>query len=82
MELLTFLTHYTKNFVRKNPEIIFTRADKGNITVALNKSNYIKKMEEVLSDTNTYTLIKKDPSTFIEKKLNDLIKYWFNKEYQ
>jgi len=58
-ELLTSLTNHTKNFVHKNPEIIFTRADKGNITVALNKNNYIKEMEELLSDTNTYTLIKK-----------------------
>jgi len=38
-------------------------------------------MEVLLSDINTYTLIKKDPSTSIEKKLNDLIKYWYNKEY-
>jgi len=80
-ELLTSLTYYTKNFIHKNPEIIFTRADKGNITVALNKNNYIKKVEEVLSDINTYTLIKKDPSTSIERKLNDLLRYWYNKDY-
>jgi len=36
---------------------------------------------ELLSDTNTYTLIKKDPSTSIEKKLNVLIKYWYKEEY-
>jgi len=27
----------------------------------------------LLEDTNTYRLIKKDPSNSIEKKLNDLI---------
>jgi len=80
-ELLTSLTNSTKNFCQKNPEIIFTRADKGNITVALNKNDYFKKMEVLLGDTNTYTLIKKDPSTSIEKKLNDLIKNWYKKEY-
>jgi len=41
-ELLTSLTKFTKNFVQKNSEIIFTRADKGNITVALNKNDYYK----------------------------------------
>jgi len=38
-------------------------------------------MEELLSDTKTYILIKKDPSTSIERKLNDLIKYWHKEEY-
>jgi len=38
-------------------------------------------MEELLNDTTTYTLIKKDPSTFIERKLNDLLKGWYNKDY-
>jgi len=81
-ELLTSLTNYTKKFCQENPEVIFTRADKGSITlVALNKNDYIRKMEDLLSDTNTYTLVKKDPSTSIEKKLNDLIKYWYKKEY-
>jgi len=80
-ELLTSLTNYTKKFVCENPEIIFTRADKGNITVALNKNDYIKKMEELLNYTTTYTLITRDPSTSVEKKLNDLLKHWYNKEY-
>jgi len=39
------------------------------------------KMEELLSDTNTYTLIKKDPSRSIEKNLNVLIKYWYKEKY-
>jgi len=81
MELLTFLTNYTKNFCLRNPEIIFTRADKGNITVALNKNNYINKMECLLGDINTYTLIKKDPSASIEKKLNARIKFWHKEKY-
>jgi len=31
-----------------NPNIIFTRADKGNITVALKKTEYLNKTEEIL----------------------------------
>jgi len=55
--------------------------DKGNTTVTLNKSIYIKKMEESLGDTNTYALVKKDPASSIERKLNDIIKKWFREEY-
>jgi len=40
-------------FRKKNPNIVF-RADEGNITVALNKDMYIKRMEEFLNDKNTY----------------------------
>jgi len=43
----------TKKFIEEHPDILFTRADKGNITVALNRNLYIEKMEEVLCDTNT-----------------------------
>jgi len=80
-EKLISLYNFTKDFQRKNPEIIYTRADKGYITVALNKNDYLKKMELLLEDTNTYSLIKKDPSISIEKKLNAMIKKWFTKEY-
>jgi len=40
-EKLTSLLNYTIDFQLKNPEVIFTRADKGNITVALNNNTYI-----------------------------------------
>jgi len=38
-------------------------------------------MKELLENTNTYRLIKKDPSNSIEKKLNDLIKKWYSNDY-
>jgi len=56
----------TEKFIEEHPDILFTRADKGNITVALNKNFYIEKME-MLCDTNTYTKIKKNPIKNIEK---------------
>jgi len=80
-ERLTHLLKNTIKFNRNNPDIIFTRADKGNITVALNRSSYLKKMEELLEDTITYTIVKKDPSSSIERKLNGIIKKWYAEEY-
>jgi len=34
----------TKNFLRENGDVIFTRADKGHTTVALDKKTYLTKM--------------------------------------
>jgi len=34
-----------------------------------------------LQDTNTYTIVKKDPSTIVEKKLNGIIKKWYGENY-
>jgi len=39
---------------------LFTRADKGNTVVALDRKDYISKMENYLADTNTYTILKRN----------------------
>jgi len=44
----------TKKFVSCNSSVVFTRANKGNIVVALDRIDYINKMEKNLSDTNTF----------------------------
>lgn len=46
----------TKNFLRDNPNVIFTKADKGHITVALDRDSYLNEMQILLSDTNTYSV--------------------------
>jgi len=55
------LIKVTNKFIKNNPNIIF-RADKGNITVALEKTEYLNKIEEILNDTETYEKINKDPT--------------------
>jgi len=47
--------------INDNQNIIFTRVDKGNTTVALNISDYKQKMDTLLRDTDTYELIKHNP---------------------
>jgi len=64
---LSSLEKSTNSFCKNNPDIIFTRADKGNVTVALNKTVYNKKMEELLQDKNTYEIVKKNLINSIEK---------------
>jgi len=48
------LLNTTNNFLKMNPNIIYTRADKGNITVVLNRNDYINKVEEMLRNKETY----------------------------
>ncbi|KMQ84009.1 hypothetical protein RF55_18601 [Lasius niger] len=57
-----------RDFIRDNPDVIFTRADKGNVTIALNKIDYLEKMNVLLGDTNTYTTINKDLTKKLRKK--------------
>ena len=75
------LTHTTNTFLRENPNLILTRADKGNVTVAMDRDNYIQKMEELLQDRNTYNVIIKDPTRKLTTCLRDLLARWKKSEY-
>jgi len=44
----------TKKFITNNPDTIFTRADKGNSVVALDRKDYISKMKTLFSDINVH----------------------------
>ena len=51
----------THHFLKNNPNILITKADKGNTTVALDKTKYVNEIKTMLSDSRTYTPLKKDP---------------------
>ena len=57
-----------KSFVKNNPHILFTRTDKSNVVV-LDKTEYVQKMETLLSDTETYKLLTYNP---VNKMLTQL----------
>jgi len=71
----------TEKFVRNNNDIMFTKADKGSMTVALDKNDYREKMTNLLSDNNTYVIIKKDPTNGITDNLRQMLTGWKNKEF-
>jgi len=75
------LKKYTQHFLKNNNNIILTRADKGNITVALDKDNYVNKMNEMLSDNSIYIKIKKDLTKRIIGNLRKILITWKNSEY-
>lgn len=64
----------TQQFLKSHREIIIVKADKGNCSVAMLKSEYKEKMDILLSDTSTYEVLNKDPTTSLDNKHNELLK--------
>lgn len=58
---------------------IFTRADKGNSTIAMNKDVYMKKTEDLLNDKENY-IKNKHQSITKNRKRNKMVKKWFNND--
>ncbi|XP_039309325.1 uncharacterized protein LOC120358632 [Solenopsis invicta] len=71
----------TKEFLSNNPDLILTRADKGNTTVAMNRLDYKNKMTALLSDEDTYKKIAKDPIRQITSKSRLLLARWRDSDY-
>jgi len=42
------------------------------VTVAMRKEDYKQKMLTLLSDENTYEIVKKDPTNILSRKLKEL----------
>ncbi|EFN65191.1 hypothetical protein EAG_08377, partial [Camponotus floridanus] len=71
----------TKKFLADHPNLLFTKADKGNVTVCLDQSQYKNKMLELLHDSNTYQIINKNPLNSLNNNLKTLLKEWSDKNY-
>ena len=63
----------TNTFLKNNPHILITKADKDNITVAMDRNKYIFEATLILSDKKTYELLKKDPTNITHKKVNNFM---------
>jgi len=61
----------TKTFIKNNPDIIFMKADKDNTVVALDRQDYVNKMETLLSDKNKYSMLQRNS---VNKVLRELVK--------
>ena len=59
--------------LKENKDIIILPADEGKATVVMNRSDYEYKMNHMLSDTQTYSKVDKDPASSMERKLNSLL---------
>ena len=66
----------TKLFLQKNSILFITKADKGNVTVMLNRSDYNEKMLQLLNDNSTYKKINYNPLKLIKKDTYKLLESW------
>lgn len=68
------MSKQTSNFLKNNKDnILILKADKGNTTVIMNKSDYLETSNNMLNDEFTYKKLNKDPTITIQNKNNKLI---------
>ena len=56
-----------------NKDIVIRKADKANIFVILNRTDYKRKLDVILNDTNKFKRISKNPTNELKIKVNKLI---------
>ena len=60
--------------LKEDPRIIIRRADKASLFVILNKEDYNKNLNLILSDTSKFERLKEDPTKKHKAKVNRIIK--------
>ena len=75
------LYNKTRKFIKDNPNLYILRADKGNVTVVMNKTHYIDLSKESLTDDRYYVRFERDPCSTIQQKANRIISNLKSKQY-
>ncbi|XP_044759503.1 uncharacterized protein LOC123317202 [Coccinella septempunctata] len=70
--------YYCRNYLKEHPEILVTQSDKGNITVIMDRAQYIELSNTILHDERYYKTLARDPTTTIQNKCNALIRELVN----
>ena len=71
----------TKLFLQNNSDIFITHADKGNVTVILNRSDYDKRMLQLVNDNSAYKKINYNPLKLLKKGTRKLLENWRVKDF-
>ncbi|XP_062710777.1 uncharacterized protein LOC134288874 [Aedes albopictus] len=67
-------SNITKKFIKSNPNILITEADKGNRTVIMHLDDYDSKMAQLIGDTSTYQQVNSDPTSRYERGNNNIVR--------
>ncbi|XP_018370077.1 PREDICTED: uncharacterized protein LOC108765729 [Trachymyrmex cornetzi] len=81
MDLIKNGMKEVKQFVDKHKDILITKADKGNMTVVMNLTEYKRKMHVLLSDDNKYIKVNKDPTKMLTRQTHQLLSRWKESEF-
>lgn len=72
----------TAKFLRDNGDIFVSNSDKGNVTIIANRSDYDRKMDELINNADNFVEITSDPTESLQNKNNGLISTLNNKHHQ
>ncbi|XP_075167963.1 uncharacterized protein LOC142240139 [Haematobia irritans] len=64
---------HTRHFLKHNKNIIILEADKGNVTVGMEKLEYDTRMEKIVNDIMMYRKLKSDPTNKLQRINNELV---------
>ena len=56
--------------LKNDNDIVILPADRGRVTVVLDKTDYFDKMDALVNDKQTYEELKRDPTPSLQRKLN------------
>ena len=59
--------------LRQDTSLVILPADKGRATVVMDKSSYDTKVKTMLSDTTTYKILPKDPTSSLQREMNAIL---------
>ena len=59
--------------LKNDKDIVILPADKGRVTVVMDKTDYHDKMDALVNDTQTYEDLKRDPTPALQWKLNSTL---------
>ena len=59
--------------LKTDDNIVILLADKGRVTVVMDKTDYFDKMDVLVNDKQTYEELKRDPTPALQRKLNSKI---------
>ena len=62
-------------------DIFITHADKGNVTVILNRSDYNKRILQLVNDNSIYKKINYNPLKLLKKDTCKLLENWRVKDF-
>ncbi|XP_075157884.1 uncharacterized protein LOC142231151 [Haematobia irritans] len=63
----------TRKFLKTHKNISILNADKGNVTVAMEKRDYKDRMQKIVGDIMSYQRLNKDPTQGLQKKNNEIV---------
>lgn len=70
---ISFVIAKTKKLLKDNDDIIIVKSDKGNVSVAMYKSEYETKMKTIV-ESSSYKIIQRNPTSKLTTKQNLLVK--------